>query len=104
MDNNKTGAVDFVAGFIVGALVGAAVAILFAPQSGEQTRELIREKGIEIKGRAEDLPAQAKTKAAEYQTRVKQAVDEGKTVAVKKKEELLAKVEGQPAAEAQPEA
>lgn len=110
---DKTSSVDFLAGFIVGALVGAAAALLFAPQSGEQTRTLIRDKGVELKDRADDLSlearrradelqSQAKEKAGEYQTRVKQAVDEGKTAATRKKEELLAQIEGQaPAAETQ---
>lgn len=110
---DKTSSVDFFAGFVVGALVGAAAALLFAPQSGEQTRTMIRDKGIEIKDRADDLSLEARRKAEElqsqaremagdYQTRVKQAVDEGKTAATRKKEELLAQIEGQaPASEAE---
>ena len=109
---DETSSVDFFAGFIVGALVGAAAALLFAPQSGEQTRTMIRDKGVEIKERADDLSLearrkaeelqdQAKEKADEYQSRVKQAVDEGKTAATRKKEELLAQIEGQDPAQKQ---
>lgn len=58
MDENKSGGAFF-AGFLMGVLVGAAVALLYTPQSGEKTRFLIQEKGIELKTQVEDkLPAQ----------------------------------------------
>jgi len=44
---------SFFTGFFVGALVGGAAALLFAPQSGEETRAQIRDKGIELKEKAE---------------------------------------------------
>jgi gas vesicle protein len=104
---------DFLAGFLVGALVGAATALLLAPQSGEETRILIREKGIELgqradelteeaRRRADELQHQAKGKADELQTKVKQAVDEGKATATKKKEDLLSQVGKTSAAEEAP--
>ena len=34
----------FLAGFTVGATVGAIIGLLFAPQSGEETRDMISEK------------------------------------------------------------
>ena len=105
---------DFLAGFLVGTLVGAAAALLFAPMSGEETRVMIRDKGVELgqrademslearkkaedlqlqaKEKAETLQSQAKEKAETLQDRVKVAVDEGKATAIKKKEELLAQI------------
>jgi gas vesicle protein len=99
----RVSGVDFMAGFVVGALVGAAAALLFAPQSGEEMRTMIRDKGIEIKERAdelgvdarrraEELQIQAKGRAEELQGKVKLAVEEGKTAAAKTKEELLTKI------------
>jgi gas vesicle protein len=112
-DKNCSG--DFFAGFVVGALLGAAAALLFAPQTGEQTRTLIRERGIELKeradelsiearkraeelqdearGRAGDISGQAKERAKDLQARVQQAVDEGKAAATTKKEELLSRLD-----------
>lgn len=88
----KSSGVDFVAGFLVGALVGAAAALLMAPQSGEETRTLIRDKGIELGHRADELSAEARRKAEDLQVQVKQAVEEGKVTATKKREELLSQV------------
>jgi gas vesicle protein len=42
-------------GMLLGALAGAAGAALLAPRSGAATRELIRERGLELKDRAGDL-------------------------------------------------
>ncbi len=77
---------EFFAGFLIGALVGAAVTFLLAPHSGEETRMLIRDKGVELKDRADELSGDARVK-------VKEAVGEGKTAATKKKEELLSHLE-----------
>ena len=66
----------FLVGFVVGGLTGAVVALLFAPQSGEETRALIKEKSIELRdqvevsaeeayARAEQLAADARLRADE---------------------------------------
>ncbi len=64
---------SFLVGFIVGGLTGAVVSLLFAPQSGEETRALIRDKSIEIRDRAADTAeealARAEAAAAEARTR-----------------------------------
>jgi gas vesicle protein len=35
---------DFMAGILVGVLIGGALGLLFAPEPGEDTRELVAEK------------------------------------------------------------
>ncbi|MDZ7845011.1 MAG: YtxH domain-containing protein [Anaerolineales bacterium] len=46
-ENNDFGA--FFSGFLIGGLAGAITALLLAPQSGEETRDVIKTKGIELK-------------------------------------------------------
>lgn len=91
--SDDTYAAEFVAGFVIGALVGAAVALLFAPQPGEETRSLIRERGVELGQRAGDLQNQAKEKATQLQSKVKEAVEEGKATAAQKRQELLSQLD-----------
>jgi hypothetical protein len=44
----------FGAGLALGALLGAGAALLFAPQSGEDTRELIADRAQRLGGRVSD--------------------------------------------------
>jgi gas vesicle protein len=50
-------------GLLVGTLIGAAAALLSAPQPGQQTRALIREKGSEIAGKATTTVRDTRSKA-----------------------------------------
>ena len=102
--SDSTCAADFVAGFVVGALVGAAAALLFAPQSGEDTRILIRDKGIELREQADDLSVEARRRAEKLQSQMKQAVNDGRSAAATKKVELLSQLEEEGTAEPPPEA
>lgn|SRR2546428_4150104 len=67
MADKDSGGWEFSAGFFIGGLVGgllgAVAALLIAPQAGEDTRALLREKGIELKERAEDASFDARRKA-----------------------------------------
>ncbi len=73
-DRDEFGA--FLVGFIVGGLTGAVVSLLFAPQSGEETRALIRDKSIELRDRAnetaEEALARAEAAAAEARARAEE--------------------------------
>jgi gas vesicle protein len=82
-DRDEFGA--FLVGFLVGALSGAVVALLFAPQSGEETRALIGERSIELRDRAVETGKQAASQAKEYGEEAVETVK--KTVSRKKPEE-----------------
>jgi gas vesicle protein len=108
---------EFLTGFVLGGIVGAAVALLLAPQSGEETLEQIRERGIELKSRAGDLTEQGRKRAEELalearkraeeaqdrsrlileeqRSRLQDAIDEGKDAAAKKRDELMARLEAE---------
>lgn len=52
MANDNSG--SLMVAFVIGALTGAAVALLFAPASGEDTREFLGQKAREGKARVRE--------------------------------------------------
>ena len=58
--SDRSGGAEFFAGLVIGGLVGATLALLLAPQSGEETRAQIRDKSLELKGRAEESIMEAR--------------------------------------------
>jgi gas vesicle protein len=96
---------DFISGFVFGAFFGAVLALLFAPAPGEDLRDQIKEKSIELKDRAEELSHEATERAEELRARgehaietqkqrFQEAIEEGRRAAEQKKEELLSQFEG----------
>ena len=79
-DRDEFGA--FLVGFIVGGLSGAVVALLFAPQTGEETRALIKDKSIELRDKAqvsaEEAMARADEMAQQLRERSQQMVDDAR--------------------------
>jgi len=59
MDRDSIGA--FGIGLAAGTLIGLAIGILYAPHKGSVTREIIRERAEEAKGKAEDLVEKAES-------------------------------------------
>lgn len=80
MGDNNSDFGAFLAGFVIGGLVGAATALLLAPQSGEETRTIIREKSIELKDKATETAAEARARAekayADAQAKAETAIKE----------------------------
>ena len=72
--------------FLVGLGIGALIGILFAPKSGEETREFLAQK-------AEEGKEYAQKKARELRERAEDFVDRGKNVATRQKESFSAAVD-----------
>jgi gas vesicle protein len=53
-EDGPGGAKPFTVGLILGALIGAGVALLLAPQSGEETRRLLRRRAKKLAADAQD--------------------------------------------------
>jgi gas vesicle protein len=74
---------SFIAGFLIGGIIGAGMALIMAPQSGEETREMLRERGIELKNRADETASGIRSKAGTYidegRERIEGAVESART-------------------------
>lgn len=60
-DKNDFG--TFIMGFTIGALAGAVASLLMAPQTGEETRQLIKDRAIELKEKGAESYEETKRKA-----------------------------------------
>jgi gas vesicle protein len=64
--------------FLVGAVTGAAVALLFAPASGEETREYLGQKAREGRARARDAVDQGRELYQRQRENLTSAMDRGR--------------------------
>jgi gas vesicle protein len=76
MADNSGDLGSFLAGFVIGGLIGAGVALLLAPQSGEETRAMIGEKGIELRDMAYETAQDVQTRAGEFASQTAEAYDQ----------------------------
>ena len=75
MSEHDTGK-GFAAGLLLGALIGAGVALLFAPQSGEDTRRLIRKRAKRFARDAQDRYDDLRDKVKDARERVHKVIAE----------------------------
>jgi gas vesicle protein len=92
--------------FLAGGLVGAGIALLYAPLSGEKTRQYLRIQTERAKRRAGQLTESVKENVSEIVKELKETIDkiveEGVELTREKKAELLAAIEaGRKAMEAE---
>jgi gas vesicle protein len=100
-DRDEFGA--FLIGFVIGGLTGAVVSLLFAPQSGDETRVYIKERAIELGDRVSDTAqtvskevesraGEYRVKAEEYATKARAGVEDlskkGQTVLEEQKQKI----------------
>lgn len=72
--------------FLVGLGIGALVGILFAPRSGEETRDYLSQK-------AEEGREYAQRKARELRERAEDFMERGKDIASRQKDSISAAVD-----------
>jgi gas vesicle protein len=81
-EDNGNNIFSFLAGFVFGGLVGAIAALIMAPQSGEETRLMIRDKSIELKdmatSTASEISRVSQEKATELQKQGQLILEEQK--------------------------
>jgi gas vesicle protein len=65
-------------GFIIGVLTGAIVALLYAPKTGDITREELRVRSEELKRRADELQKIAQKLADDASVKGRELIDEAK--------------------------
>jgi gas vesicle protein len=63
---NKDHAIGFGIGLLAGAIIGGVIALLYAPKTGKETRQLIKDKTTEVvdavKGKATEVVDAVKEK------------------------------------------
>lgn len=79
---------SFLVGFIVGGLTGALVSLLLAPQSGEETRAVLRDKAIELKDKAQETAEDAYARAEAAAADARQRAEEWAKIARERAEDL----------------
>lgn len=88
-DHDEFGA--FLVGFIVGGVSGALAALLLAPQTGEETRAVIKDRSIELKDTVVSEAEKAKVKVQEGTVSARTKVDELSKTAVARGGEIAQK-------------
>src|SRR5207249_11758584 len=72
------GAGSILLAFILGAVSGAAVALLYAPQSGRETREYLGDKAREGRARATEAAAKSRDMLNQGRETLATAIDRGR--------------------------
>ena len=65
-------------GFILGLLIGAVAALLYAPRTGDMTRDELRQRSDELKRRYDDLQKIAARLADDAGVKGRELIDEAK--------------------------
>jgi gas vesicle protein len=79
---NKDSAKGFGIGLLVGAVIGGVIALLYAPKTGKETRQLIKDKVTEVtevvdavKGKTTEVVDAVKESASEVSRKGQAAVE-----------------------------
>jgi gas vesicle protein len=77
-DENSNQVGGMLTAFAVGALVGAGIALLYAPQSGKKTRDLLARRANELRDKAGEALDESKEMVRGKKAQVLAAVEAGR--------------------------
>lgn len=89
MNGRNTSIFSLISAFAVGGMIGAGVALLMAPQSGQETRDQIRNKSLELKDRAVETAEDTRERAARALNDVTQQTKEKVSSISKRGQEMV---------------
>jgi gas vesicle protein len=73
-DRNAFG--GFAVGILIGGLTAGVAALLFAPQSGAETRTMIKDKSIELRDKAQERTEEALARVEAITTETRARIEE----------------------------
>jgi len=76
--DDGAGAGSILLAFLLGAVSGAAVALLYAPQSGRETREFLNDKANEARTRAAEAAAKGRDALNQGRETLTTAIERGR--------------------------
>jgi gas vesicle protein len=71
---------DLFKGFLLGSMVGLAVGVLFAPKSGKDTREDLKEESDDLIEKAKGELDKIKKDLSDLRVKITETIDRGKSV------------------------
>lgn len=89
---------SFMTGLLFGGLIGAAAILLSAPQSGVETRQMLRDKSIELRDQAKDMADQARTRVEDVtrqgSERISEMAQKGEEILKEQQSKIQSATEG----------
>jgi len=76
--DDGAGAGSILLAFILGAVSGAAVALLYAPQSGRETRDFLNDRAADARARAADAAAKGRDALNQGRETLTTAIERGR--------------------------
>jgi gas vesicle protein len=76
MANERSDATGYLGWFLFGTVLGVAAALLITPRTGQQTREILSERGGEFARRAQTLATEAQGRAGEWLDKSREVFEE----------------------------